>query len=479
MTNRNGFSPALSPRFLDKLVPEADTQGEVSITSMAVLRVFFGMVMVYSLSRFLFAGWVDELWIRPSFFFKYQGASWMPVWEPTGLYLHLGITLSAAVLITLGLFTRSALLVFGLGFLGLQLFDKTNYLNHYYLVICLIVPLILSPCGEAISLDVWRGALPLRVRAPAWNLGLFRFQVGIVYLFAAIAKMGNDWLIHAQPLGIWLSSRGDLPLIGGLLSRPESAFIMSWLGFLYDLLIVVFLYWRRSRSWAYLVVLTFHGITWCLFDIGIFPLLMSVLTPIFFNPDWPQSALKRLTTIRFKDKGRDDSLTLVEEPQSSRHRDLTQLFLGWALAIWCGFHLLFPLRTFLLEDQVLWSERGMRYSWRVMVREKMGSITYRIRPLSGTREWEVNPRKYVQPRQLSEMSGQPDMIWELAHWIAQDMRAHFGEPVAVYVDALVSLNGRPPQRLINPDLNLIEVTLDDPRLIMPPPTTPPLHQVIR
>ena len=116
----------------------------------------------------------------------------------------------------------------------------------------------------------------------------------------------------------------------------------------------------------------------------------------------------------------------------------------------------------------------MRYSWRVMVREKMGSLTYRVRPLSKSREWEVNPQHYLQPRQLSEMSGQPDMIVELAHWVAQDFARRIGEPVAVYADAWVSLNGRPPKRLINPDLDLTRMASNHEALILPPPTSPPL-----
>ena len=444
------------------IVPEADHHGDVPSHSLGVFRFCYGAVMVYSLTRFALSGWVEELWVRPDYFFKYEWATWMPAWEPWGLYTHLGVTLLGALGVMLGLYTRSSLALFILGFTGLQLIDKTNYLNHYYLVVCLAFPLALSPAGSVFSLDyAWRGQ-PVQSRFPAWCLGLLRFQLAIVYLFAALAKVGVDWLYYAQPLSIWLSARGDLPVIGPLLTQPEVAYAMSWGGFLYDLTIVLFLYRQRTRRWAYSVVVVFHLFTWVLFDIGVFPLIMTALTPIFFHPRWPT----RL------------GLTLPDETECEEKKMPTRSqkssVLSVCISLWVIFHLTFPLRTHVMEDNVLWSERGMRYSWRVMVREKMGSLTYRVQPLNSTRQWEVNPRQYLEPRQLSEMSGQPDMIVELAHWVRQRAEAQLKVPVAVYADSWVSLNGRAPRRLINPELDLTRVHADDPMLILPPPSEPPL-----
>lgn len=463
-TKTSASSPAqqLLRRLSQRLAPEGGERGEVPLHSIAIARILYGAVMVYSLTRFALSGWVEELWVRPSFFFKYEWAGWMPAWEPAGLYLHLGLTLTAALCVTLGLYTRRALLIFVVGFTGLQLIDKVNYLNHYYLAICFAFPLILSPSGSALSLDCrWRGE-PRLTQAPAWSLALLRFQLAIVYLFAAHAKLGSDWLCYAQPLSIWLSSRGDLPLIGPWLTLPETAYVMSWAGFIYDLTIVFFLYWRSARPWAYAVVLLFHLGTWALFDIGIFPIIMTSLTPLFFHPRWPERLGIKLTE---RSKDPPHTFNAGRSPSTS----FAVLILGWV-----GFHLLFPLRAYLLDEEVLWSERGMRYSWRVMVREKMGSLTYRVQPLESDRSWEVNPRRYLEPRQLSEMSGQPDMIVELAHWVRQRAEAKLHRPVAVYADAWVSLNGRPPQRLINPTLDLTRVSVDHPLLILPPPQTPPL-----
>ncbi|MAD61323.1 MAG: gamma carboxylase [Myxococcales bacterium] len=437
----------------------------ISSASLGIFRVLFGGVMCFSLLRFILSGWVEELWIRPDFFFKYAGATWMPVWEPTGLYLHVSLTLLGAVGVMLGLYFRYALFMFVIGFTGLQLMDQVNYLNHYYLVICLTIPLALSPAGCVFSLDCWWRKVPIQSKIARWSVDLIRFQVALVYIFAAIAKVGEDWLMYGQPLSIWLSARGDLPLIGFILTKPLTAILMSWTGFLYDLLIVPALLWRKSRRFAYILVIGFHSMTWLLFDIGIFPILMTLATPIFFAPSWPLRILSL-----FK-------LGLNDAQKASQSTDLKLAFstsTKMFLALWCSFHILFPLRGFVLDENVLWSERGMRYSWRVMVREKMGSLTYRVKSTESGRQWEVNPKVYLTARQLSEISGQPDMIIQLSHWVKQRFEARLGKPVEVFADVWVSLNGRPPQRLLNPNVDLTRVTANDPQVVLPPPITPPL-----
>ena len=69
--------------------------------------------------------------------------------------------------------------------------------------------------------------------------------------------------------------------------------------------------------------------------------------------------------------------------------------------------------------------------------------------------WDVNPSRYLQPRQLSEMSSQPDMIVQLTIFVTiftQGPRRRCRT-----ADALVSLNGRPASRLIDPNVDLTRI----------------------
>lgn len=470
---------------------EALTQ-PISGASLGAFRALFGLVMLYSLSRFALSGWVEELWLKPQLHLKYSFAPWAKVYHPLQVWLQLGLAWLGALGLTIGLFWRSALLLFMLNFLYLQLIDLTNYLNHYYLVLCLSFVLLWTPAGATLSLDALRDPRLAAARVPRWCVELLRFQVGVVYIFAAIAKLQPEWLLHAQPLSIWLSARAETPVIGPLsrlffeegMRSATLAYLMSWSGMLYDLTIVGWLMWPKSRPIAYLVVLLFHGVTWLLFDIGSFPLIMTCATTIFFQPAWPEKLRARYAKLaqrapvsRATSKMSHDTPSQTQTPPQTQRLRLSWLTLG-ALSSWVIFQLLFPLRAFVYEGDVLWSERGMRYSWRVMLREKMGSVTYRVRRPRDGRVWEVNPARYLEPRQLSELSGQPDMIAQLARHIRDDFAQRGLGDVEVFADAQVSLNGRPSQPLMNPTVDLSrssaesEWTLPAPQVSPLPPSPP-------
>ena len=106
-----------------------------------------------------------------------------------------------------------------------------------------------------------------------------------------------------------------------------------------------------------------------------------------------------------------------------------------------------------------------------------GSIVYRVRNPEMGREWQVGPMRYLTWRQANEMTGQPDLILQLAHRIADDFRQRGRGPVEVRVDALVSLNGRPAARLIDPDVDLARVDdgLAPADWILPAEASPPFQ----
>ena len=144
-------------------------------------------------------------------------------------------------------------------------------------------------------------------------------------------------------------------------------------------------------------------------------------------------------------------------PAARRRLRLPRLALAVA-GVWCAVQVLVPLRCHVLGDDVLWDEAGMRFSWRVMVREKSGSLSYRVTLPSengagGGRVVIVNPHDWLSHRQVNEMVGQPDMILQLARAIRDDF-ARRGLTVEVRADSLVSLNGRPAVRFIDPTVDL-------------------------
>ena len=437
------------------------------IAALAVYRMLFGGLMCVGALRFISNGWIERLYVEPEFYFKYWGFGWVQVPTESGLYLlYSGIALTA-FLVAIGAFYRIAIVSFWCLFTYAELMDVTNYLNHYYFVSLLtLIMCFLSPHRHW-SVDAWRRPLIRSDTLPAWQTYWLRFQVGLLYFFAGWAKFESDWLLHAQPLNIWLPPLSGMPVLGPLLELPWIHFAFSWFAFLFDAFIIAFMLWRAARPYAFLVILVFHFFTHLFFNIGLFPFIMVLSVLIFFEADWPRrvARLVRLPKLARTDVGNTNT--------ARRWRPLGAAF-ACAVILFCSVQVLLPLRQWLYPGTVLWHEQGMRFSWRVMLREKSGSLEYRV--ITGTdRTIIVSPHEYLTEEQYREMAGQPDLILQLAHHIRNEYDEQGLGPVQVFAESLVSLNGRAAHPMIDPtvDLARTEISLARATWITPPPSEPP------
>lgn len=431
--------------------------------SLAVFRVLIGLVFAVSAGRFLANGWVEQFFVTPSHYFTFYGFEWIRPLEPWAMYALFWAILALGLLVAAGLFYRVAAVLLFCAFTYVELIDVTNYLNHYYLLSLLSLLMVCLPLHRCASLDARRDPSMRSETAPRWMLWLLRGQVAAVYVYAGLAKATSDWLLHAQPLDIWLSARTDLPILGPLMDEPWLAYALSWAGFLHDLLIVPLLLWRPTRQAAFGVLVAFHLATGLLFNIGMFPVIMICAATILLSPSWPRRLLRW--------RRREPATASPGPTTSPRWRALVLLAAG----AWMAVQVLVPLRAHLYGGDVLWHEQGMRWSWRVMVREKNGDISYRVRVPGEERERRVSPSRYLTSHQEREMSGQPDLILQLAHVVADDFRARGLGQVEVRADAWVSLNGRAPARLVDPEVDLAAVQdgLGAASWILPGPKEPP------
>ncbi|MEO0471101.1 MAG: HTTM domain-containing protein [Bacteroidota bacterium] len=422
------------------------------IAALASFRILFGGLMCFGALRFMWEGWIEKLYVAPRFFFKFYGFEWVEPLGESGMYLvYLLIALSAAG-IMLGFLYRISATVFFISFTYVELLDATNYLNHYYLVCLLAFYLIFLPAHQAFSLDVRRKAVPSRREVPAWCIHLIMLQLGLVYFYAGVAKLNADWLFRAMPMAAWLPEHTDLPLLGYFFQFWETAFIFSWVGACYDLTVAFFLLWNRTRIWAYLVVVAFHLMTHLLFNIGLFPFIMIFSTLIFFPGNMHRIVLEKLFGSQGQTKTKDSSRIVVRE---SALPSLLRPVLQYGIAFLLLFQFLFPLRHFLYQSDVMWSEEGYRFSWRVMLVEKHGLATFTIEDPATGRKNEIINNTYLTTFQEKQMSIQPDFMLQYAHFLAREYEQKHGfhNPI-VKVDAHVALNGRSSRRFIDPDINL-------------------------
>lgn len=421
-------------------LPSKALASEVSGASLAALRVAFGVLMAVAIARFAWMGWIDSLYVAPRVHLHYFGFGWVAPLPAPWIHVHFALMGLAAVLVALGLFYRVSIVVFTILFAWAELLDAATYLNHYYAITLIGLLLSFIPAHRAFSIDAWwatRRGLPWQSTVPWVWVALLRAQLGIVYFFAGVAKLDADWLFRAEPLRTWLTARSDLPLIGPLLGLEGTAFAMSWGGALFDLAIPFLLASPRTRGAAYGAVLVFHALTgWIFPSIGVFPYVMVALTPIFFAPAWPERFLPQV-----------QPAAQVEFAPRPLSRPLLAV-----MAIHLALQVLLPVRHWAYPGDVLFTQEGVRWSWRVMVAERAAVAEMWTIDGAGRRTL-IDLSQYLTPLQLRMASAEPDLLIQVAHWIAEEHRAR-GEAVEVHAEVWVAVNGHPARRLIDPAIDL-------------------------
>lgn len=407
---------------------------QVSIAPLVVLRLVFGGLLLFSTIRTAQKGWIEALYIDPIYHFgfftglKPLGAEGMNL-----VFLLLGLS---AVGILLGLFYRISTLLFFLLFIYVELLDKTYYLNHYYLVTLLTFWLLLAPAHRWYSLDTLIFPNIKSSQCAHWHILIFKVQLSIVYFFAGLAKVNSDWLFRAQPMATWLPGKYSIPVLGQWMHYKATAFLFSWAGCIYDLSIWVFLWIKKTRGFAYVLVLVFHILTAILFPrIGMFPLIMVTSTIIFFSPSWHQKVLSFLPFA-----------TSLDDAHESYHpRKKWQPYISTLLLTYLIVQLYLPFRHLQYPGHLFWHEKGYRFSWRVMLMEKNGYTAIILRDPKNKIQKEVNQDDYLTAFQKQQMRSQPDMMVQFAKHVGDEFRNTQGYAPEVYVKSRISLNGRRSQ----------------------------------
>ncbi len=387
----------------------------------------------------MYLGWIEDHYAHPFFHFKYFGFEWVNVPSSQMLYLmHILMILAAlGIMLLQGWLYRASAIAFFVLFSYTELIDLTYYLNHYYFVSIISFLLIFSPAHISPFYPVKTQQIP-RIA-----LLIIQIHIAILYVYAGLAKINYDWLIQALPLKIWVPAHDQLPLIGPIFTWQITPYLFSWFGMLYDTFIILFLLYKPTRKWAYITVIIFHTLTGIMFQIGVFPLVMIGITLIFFSDEWQQKWIRRWIPLRHK-----------KTPLIPRKKFTPLLHSFYILFVL--FQLVFPWRYVLYSGNLFWTEEGYRFSWRVMLMEKAGTATFYVKDTQTGREGVVVNSEFLNPHQEKQMSFQPDMILQFAHFLGnyyEKMGVHKPE---VRAEVYVTLNARPSQLLIDPKRDLMK-----------------------
>jgi vitamin K-dependent gamma-carboxylase len=414
----------------------------IDIAALVYFRIAFGTIMLWEVWRYFEYGWIDRYWVLPKFHFTYYGFEWIRPWPGAFMHYHMAALGVLTAMILLGLCYRVSTTLFFVGFTYIFLLEQARYLNHFYFVCLVSFLLILIPAHRAWSLDARWGLTERRETAPAWALWVLRAQIGVVYFFGGVAKLNGDWL-RGEPMRTWLARRTDFTILGPFFEQEWMVYAFSLGGVLLDLFIVPLLLWRRTRAYAFVAAVVFHVMNDSLFQIGIFPWFSIAMSALFFPPHWPRRLLGGAMA-RERARG-------VAAPVRRRDRAVLAM-----LGVFITLQVLVPLRHWLYSGNVSWTEQGHNFSWHMKLRTKTARAEFTVTDPASGKVWTVDNGEYLTRWQERTMSGRPDMLVQFARFLAEEKRKEGYPAVEVRARVMASLNGRRPQLLIDPTVDLAQ-----------------------
>ena len=401
-----------------------------------VFRILFGFLIACESFGAILTGWVKRVLTDPQFTFSFIGFEWLQPLPGFGMYFYFVLMGFFGLAIMLGYRYRIAITSYTILWAGVYFMQKSSYNNHYYLLLLISFLLIFLPANRYASLDVKQNRVSEEKTMPYWISLLFIIQVGIVYVFASLAKFYPDWLDGTFTKNL-LSGTTSRPFFLELFSQKWFYLFIAYAGILFDLLIVPFLLFKKTRTLALIASVIFHIFNSITLQIGIFPFFALTFALFFYEPE----TIRRLF-LRKKPKLEDENLS-----QNLYGKRIVYFLMIPYLII----QIALPLRHHFIEGDVLWTEEGHRLSWRMMLRERNGYITIQIKDLKTGSVSIYNYRKNLTNKQAQNLATKPDFIWQYCQRIKEEYK---GKPIAIYIDCKNSINRKEYKSLIDPNYDM-------------------------
>jgi len=261
----------------------------VDIASFVFFRFCFGTFLFLDICKKITLNHLHFRYIEPQFYFRYYGFDWIPIWPDWGIVLHFVVMGVLAAFIALGWWYRASLGSFLLLWLYAFLIDQSNYLNHGYLILLLCFLMLFVQTPHDFSLDQRRHPEQSSPTTPAWTLWILKIQIAVVYFYGGIAKLNMDWF-QGQPMRILLKLQTQTKDLNPIFMEEWMVWFISYGGLFFDLLVVPFFLWKRTRVFAVVLAVFFHLSNAVIFRIGVFPWIMIPATLLFLDPSWPRKA---------------------------------------------------------------------------------------------------------------------------------------------------------------------------------------------
>ena len=419
----------------------------VDNSALVLFRAFFGLLITLEAWGAIATGWVRRIFVDPDFTFNFIGFEFLQTFPGTGpqMYAYFVIMGIFGFMVMLGYRYRIAIIGYAIMWSAVYFMQKTAYNNHYYLLMLLLWIMAMFPANASFSMDAKRNPVIRDESMPRWVPLLIITQLWIVYTYASIAKLYPDWL-DGTATRLLMQGRKEYWLIGDFLQQSWVPWVVTYVGILFDGLIIPALLWKKTRKWAFGISIFFHLFNSVVFQIGIFPYMSLAFTLFFF----PSEVIHRIFLKRWKLYYKK-----TKEIRIPKLRTIGIVVVG----VYILLQIALPSRHWLIQDNVLWTEEGHRLSWRMMLRTKGGITYFTVLDKETNKRTTIKLNEYLSKKQLRTIRTKPDVIWQFAQHLKREY-AKKGQDVAIFVNCRVKVNGRKLRPLIDPKVDLTTVSWD-------------------
>lgn len=406
----------------------------VDNSALVLFRILYGIILASEAIGSIALGAVRKLYIEPEFTFTFIGFEFLEPLPGNGMYVLFGLMGLAGVMVSIGFKYRWAILFYAIAWTYVYLLQKSSYNNHCYLIMLLNYIMVFLPASRAVSLDAHLDKSYKQNFMYRWIYVFIIALLWIVYAYASIAKFYPDWMDGSFIKHLMATRGKDFEFLQ--IAWVQSAILHF--GLFFDMLIIPFLLWKRTRWLAVAASFFFHIFNSIVFQIGVFPYLALSFLVFFFSTETLHK--------RFLWKKTYYNLGEVVVPKYKK-------LLIMSASIFLLVMLLLPLRHWFIKDDVLWTEEGHKLSWRMMLRSRSGYAVYTMVDKKTNVSTVVNLRERLSDKQYNSVQTKPDFMWQFAQRLKKEQAA-LGNDVAIYVNAQVGINGRPLTAFTDPTVDL-------------------------
>lgn len=407
---------------------------QIDNSALVLFRVIFGLLLACEAFGSIVTGMVRRQFVEPDFTFTFIGFEFLEPLPGNWMYVFFCVMGVGGILVMIGFKYRMAIIFYAISWTYVYLLQKSSYNNHCYLLMLLNYIMIFLPANISVSVDARLNPAMRKEHMSRWVYVFIITLIGIVYAYASVAKFYPDWLDGSFPKYL-MSVRGKE---WSLLQEEWAHEAIKYFGLFFDLLIVPFLLYKRTRWIAVIASVFFHLFNSVVFKIGIFPYMALSFLIFFFSVEkihqwflWKKS---------FYDKGE------IIVPKT-RNLILT------CSSVFLLVMLLLPLRHWMIKEDVFWTEEGHRLSWRMMLRSRSGSTSFTVLDKATGMRSTVNLQEYLSHKQVNSVQSKPDFMWQFAQRLKNQYAAK-GKDISVYINGKVGINGRRPSQFTDPEIDV-------------------------